>query len=292
MATRRQGLKRVFAKGMDGYVSREPMHFTLRKMQALLTEPRFWGAVLTVSVVLGVAGPFGTFAYLGLLPRFAYWFAISLLTFLAGYATVVPTLRLLPDRPGWRPLRIIVAGFVAAVPVTAIIVAFNAALFVETDAATGDVLRLYVNCGLIAAAVTFLSTLIGEREAPEQPAPEVPAAAAPPAQATIATTPRPKLLDRLPPQLRGRLVRLAMQDHYVEVFTDKGSTLVLMRLADAIEETAPVEGLQVHRSHWVAADAVAGTKREDGKLHVKLADGALLPVSRSHLGAVRSRGWT
>lgn len=81
-----------------------------------------------------------------------------------------------------------------------------------------------------------------------------------------------------------------MQDHYVDVHTDKGNTLVLMRLADAIAEMEGVSGMQIHRSHWVALDAVAGSLRKDGRLFLRMTDEKLLPVSRSSLDAVRVAG--
>jgi DNA-binding LytR/AlgR family response regulator len=63
-----------------------------------------------------------------------------------------------------------------------------------------------------------------------------------------------------------------------------------MRLADAIRETGDVAGLQIHRSHWVALEAVEGVKRRDGKLFLEMADGALLPVSRGARGRVKAAG--
>src|SRR5690606_41763012 len=98
----------------------------------------------------------------------------------------------------------------------------------------------------------------------------------------------PPILDRLPRQVRGKLSHMSMADHYVEVFTDRGKALVLMRLADAIAETRGVPGLQIHRSHWVALDAVAAFKRLNGRPGGALKTGEILPVSRSYLAAVRA----
>jgi DNA-binding LytR/AlgR family response regulator len=109
------------------------------------------------------------------------------------------------------------------------------------------------------------------------------------AEASSPESPAP-LLARLPHRLRGRLLYLSMQDHYVDVHTDKGSALVLMRLADAIRETGTAAGLQIHRSHWAALDAIEGSSRQDGKLFLRMADGALLPVSRSAQGRVKAAG--
>lgn len=81
-----------------------------------------------------------------------------------------------------------------------------------------------------------------------------------------------------------------MADHYVDVTTDQGHALVLTRLSDAMRETAPIQGLQVHRSHWVALDAVRRTTRQAGKPMLELENGTLVPVSRSFLPAARAAG--
>ncbi|WP_417808380.1 LytTR family DNA-binding domain-containing protein [Thioclava sp.] len=101
----------------------------------------------------------------------------------------------------------------------------------------------------------------------------------------------PRLVMRLEPDLRSPLVRLAVRDHYVDVVTQTGAASVLMRLADAIAETEGVVGLQVHRSHWVAHDGVQGQLRENGKVLFRTTDGALVPVSRTYLGAVEAAGF-
>jgi hypothetical protein len=253
-------------------------------LQALVFSPRFWGVMLTVAVILGVTGPFGTFAQLPLLPRLAYWLALALVTFAAGYVTIGLMLRYLLGGIGVRPVRIVLAGLAAGVPVTAVVELLNHLIFDDPVAATGGLLTLYVNCSVIAGLVSLLFGLVDRGpEAAGVPAPEERSGPAAPA-------PRPPLLDRLPPNARGRLLYLSMQDHYVDVHTEAGSALVLMRLADAIRETDGAPGLQIHRSHWVARDAVDGTRRKDGKLHLKMRDGALLPVSRSFQDAVKAAG--
>ena len=83
---------------------------------------------------------------------------------------------------------------------------------------------------------------------------------------------------------------MTMQDHYVDIRTDRGGTLVLMRFVDAIAETNGVEGLQVHRSHWVALGRIAQTVRLGGRPMLKMEDGTMLPVSRSYFDAVRAAG--
>lgn len=109
---------------------------------------------------------------------------------------------------------------------------------------------------------------------------------------TAQTKTAPKFLDRLPLKLRGAEVwAVEAEDHYLRLHTSKGQDLILLRLADAIAELEGIEGAQVHRSWWVARDAIADAKRGDGRATLKLKDGAEVPVSRTYAGLLRDRGW-
>lgn len=273
------------------------VHFALRKLQHLAVTPRVWGTLVGIAVLLGAAGPFGTYESIPFLPRIAYWFGIASSTFAAGYLTALLVLTALP-RAMPRLLRLALAGLAASFPVTLIVVAFNRALFGHFESA-GSILTLYANCAVISTAVVYLFTLLDRpvpADAPAQTKTPAAAIATPdaPSPAPAATEPaapaRPPIVERLPHRLRGKLISLTVQDHYVEVRTDQGTGLVLIRLADAIRETTGVPGLQIHRSHWVALDAVEGSLRRDGRLMLKLPGGVLLPVSRSQMEAVRKAG--
>jgi len=91
----------------------------------------------------------------------------------------------------------------------------------------------------------------------------------------------PKLLERLPPQKRGRLLRLMAQDHYVEIVTDRGRALVPMRFRDALAEVSGEAGIQTHRSHWAALHAVTKRCRQGNRSGLLLTDGSFVPVGRS-----------
>jgi DNA-binding LytR/AlgR family response regulator len=99
----------------------------------------------------------------------------------------------------------------------------------------------------------------------------------------------PPLLRRLRPENRGHLQHLSVEDHYTLVKTSRGRELILLRFSDALGEIGPTAGLQVHRSHWVADNFVAGVNRANGKLSLVLADGAEIPVSRTYAAQVRAR---
>lgn len=99
-------------------------------------------------------------------------------------------------------------------------------------------------------------------------------------------------LRRLPSRLGQDLVRVSVYDHYVEAHTRRGHELILIRFADALAELEGYDGLQIHRSHWVARVAVRRVVRGEARsLSVELDDGTRLPVSRSREATVREAGF-
>lgn len=106
---------------------------------------------------------------------------------------------------------------------------------------------------------------------------------------TGATAP-PTVLARLPLEKRGALIALSAEDHYVRVTTTAGTELVLMRLSDAMAEVGQTQGLQVHRSHWVAQDQVIKVTRIGDRGELTLSDGSTCPISRGFMPAVRAAG--
>lgn len=98
----------------------------------------------------------------------------------------------------------------------------------------------------------------------------------------------PAFMSKVRPERRGTLLALRAEGHYLRVFTDAGSDLILWRLGDALNELGDREGMRVHRSWWVAERALAG---EPGTESLKLHNGLQVPVSRSYRLLARERGW-
>lgn len=89
------------------------------------------------------------------------------------------------------------------------------------------------------------------------------------------------LLSRIPFELGDDVIFLSANQHYIDVHTRKGSALVLYRLSDAVKEMGD-RGAQIHRSYWVAYDAIRAIKRDGSSLQVVLEDGRSIPVSRGY----------
>lgn len=251
-----------------------PLQLALRETLAVYRDRRALAAMALVGAILGLAGPFGTYEGVGPLVRIPYWIAVAVVTYGAGQLGATILAGWLVPEGSARWIKVVVMAIGAAVPVTSVVLLLNRLFFAQLIFGGWVVLELFAYCIAVSLAfVAMLECLVLPLLFARKPP---------------ASWDGPRLMARLPHHLRGPLAHMSMADHYVEVHTAKGSTLVLMRLADAIAETEGVAGLRIHRSHWVAADAVAGLERKDGKTFVALKSGTLLPVSRSYLEAARA----
>jgi DNA-binding LytR/AlgR family response regulator len=70
-----------------------------------------------------------------------------------------------------------------------------------------------------------------------------------------------------------------------------GSALVLMRLRDAVALLGDLEGMQVHRSWWVARAAVEDVLREGRNVRLRLPRGLEAPVARAKVADLRAARW-
>ena len=98
-----------------------------------------------------------------------------------------------------------------------------------------------------------------------------------------------KFMLKLPKELRGELLCLEMDDHYIKMHTDKGRHMLLMRMKDAISELEGHKGLQAHRSWWISESAIMGSKREGRNTFINLKSDIVVPISRTFLPEFKLR---
>lgn len=73
------------------------------------------------------------------------------------------------------------------------------------------------------------------------------------------TVPPTGFAPRLTQNLRdAELISLSSEDHYLRVVTNQGDDHIRCTMAEAADELAGINGRVIHRSHWVAHDAVEG----------------------------------
>ena len=97
----------------------------------------------------------------------------------------------------------------------------------------------------------------------------------------------PEFAKKLRPELGQRILALEAQEHYIKVHTDQGHELIHYRFGDAVQELTGTPGLQVHRSYWVAEDAVVAIEPAGKSYRLTLRDGLTIPVSLSYRGALQ-----
>jgi hypothetical protein len=92
---------------------------------------------------------------------------------------------------------------------------------------------------------------------------------------------------KVPRELGADVVSLSAEQHYLHVATTKGRSLILFPISRAIDAVGRLEGMRIHRSHWVAMKHVTSISKEAKGLAVALTSGETLPVSRANRPAVR-----
>lgn len=139
--------------------------------------------------------------------------------------------------------------------------------------------------GIIAGVSSIKSLMLQQQQLLKQSAEEL--ALESEKVDTIQSQPIESLINELPIAKRGKLICLQMDDHYLNVKTDKGEHLLLMRFKDALSKLEHYDGFQTHRSWWVAKDAVVDTKKDGRKLILVLQNGTEVPVSQTYLVTVK-----
>ncbi|WP_066726936.1 LytTR family DNA-binding domain-containing protein [Sphingomonas pituitosa] len=251
-------------------------------------------AVLAALIlVLAALGPFGSYATpIG--PRLLHW-ALYLVTGYVFFRPVIAAGGALARQTGLPRLVAIAAACAFGAFPTSMVIVFASAGPAWHMVPGATLVSAYVQTLIIGATVTMVQLLAGRGAGPAEGStamPLAPAATAeedaPPPGADAPAA--PALLDQLPPHLRGPILCLENEDHYVRVHTVHGNALLLMRMRDAVAQLEG-RGERVHRSWWVASDAVAGAVRQERNWKLRLFDGREVPVARANVQALRAAGW-
>ncbi len=238
-------------------------------------------AAIPVGLLLGFAGPFGTYPNLPTATRYGFWLGLTL----AGVVAVMAAQAVLPLaklRAGVA--RIIAVALLSAVPMT-FVVAWTMTLVQPGRVYTPAQLpALFVAVAAVQLLVAW-ATAVSSAKAEVAVAPALPVSGEAMELATPAGFPA-ALTAKLPPDVGREIVAIETEDHYLRVHGAGGkSALILMRMADAVAMLDARLGAQVHRRWWVADGAVAGMETAG----LRLSDGRLVPVGRTFAAAVRAR---
>ncbi len=237
--------------------------------------------IVLASALIAAAGPFGT-SSMEIGPRFLYWLGgISI-----GWAQWSLIMRLLHRLTSANPWPPGVAGTIAAflfAGLMAVEIYFVRTWLIGAPSGTGTIPFLGI-LGVMLAYCWFGQLLVRL------------ASGGSPAPSTVSDSESEsgtdvRFLKRIPHHIAGDLLCLRTEDHYLRIHTSAGQDLILFRLKDAVSELAGADGMQVHRSYWVARNAVANLERKGRKTTLTLSNGLRVPVSESFLPSVREAGW-
>lgn len=251
------------------------------------------GIMTMIGIFLAVIGPFGSISQ-PLTVRLISWLGFAYL----GYAIYSPMGIIvrkmasafdLPEAPLW-----VFAVAIATIPMTAAVWAIGFIPRSVPMPTLDQALTSYFYVFVVGGAVTaFFFFIESKGQTATQPAPvaEPVAPLVSEPEAVEEKEQKPRFLERIPAHLGEDLLALEMEDHYVRVHTALGSDLVLMRMRDAVAELEGIEGAQVHRSWWVAREAVTGTTKDGRNLRFVLSGGLEAPVSRTNAPVLKQAGW-
>lgn len=233
--------------------------------------------LVAIGLLMGTLGPYGTTST-PLALRHLYW----LITIVGGGVIGLAVERLLGTRIPERWLRVLLVALGMTPPVTLFVLAANRIMLGDEGDPVPAYLRLLwdvfaISLPIMAVrALVWREPLIETRTLVEPPLPESEAA----------------FRRRLSAKHRtARLIAVEAHDHYLRVHTDAGSELITMRFADALAELARVHGYRVHRSWWVAADAIESVRWSRGSGTARLGGSLEVPVSRTYRPLLKEAGW-
>ncbi|ESQ85564.1 hypothetical protein ABAC460_23495 [Asticcacaulis sp. AC460] len=247
-------------------------------MAALLASPWFRGILIALAMAgfLTFFSAAGT-GEMGWPLRLAYW-----VTVMAAGSVVSSIVGILLDNQTrlntWQEVAIMLA---IIIPLISITVWLITAGFEQQTPQFWRLPYFVPPVAIISAVMTFLHFQVNHTPVQSHAFPEARMA-----------EPGETFRERLGFKYRhADILALSAEDHYLRVHTSAGETLILMRLYDAIRELDGIEGSQIHRSWWVAKEAVADVRKSDGKMSLVLKNGLPAPVSRSYAKALKSDGW-
>ena len=249
------------------------------RIRAFLGRHRtVWLIAAASAVLLAGVGAFGT-DHAPPVTLYSYWLGMM---FASAFVYVILRERL-ESQPGLsaKPLALAVTLILSMAAAMTPIVWIVAGFVLGGSLRPAKMLTLFPQAILITTAFVTLEWAIGRRW-------PVPGSETPEKRPLLL----PVLLKRLPKTLSGaELLAIQAEDHYLRLHTDRGSTIILMRMSDAMRELEGLEGAQTHRSWWVAREAVVNATRGRGRARLELKGGLTVPVSRTYAPKLRAAGW-
>ncbi len=250
----------------------------------------YLASAVLLAILLSTAGAFDS-DEVGPAHRLALWLIVSLL---AVTQTLALDGLIAPRLPQTVPGRTIAAaigilGVIALMTIELHLLKYTPLLTYARDPLLDFFLFLAPPVGAIATIIVLTRILAPEGLAPRRLPLDAP-------EQTRLLEHKSPIVGYLPAPTRladwpsEPVTRVRAADHYLEVFTATGRRFIRGRMKDALRELSGAEGIQPHRSWWVATFTIKGTKRTGRDIVFVTHDGAEIPIARTRIPALRGQG--
>lgn len=275
---------RSFANSFSFFANGSVMQFARRQrlfegsLKPLLVS-------IPVGLLLGFAGPFGSYPVFPAPTRYAFWLGLTV----AGVAIALAADAILPAaRRRSNALRAAAQALLSSVPMT-FVVAWTMS-FIQTGRTytPSQLFALFWGVAAVQLLIVFVISLAKPKNAHEGSLNQELSVSASTTQLKTLAFP-PALLGKLPPNIGRDIIALETEDHYLRVHTGGGNGLILMRMADAVALLDPQLGAQVHRRWWVSQSCVKGVHTDRQKTFIILQSDMRVPVGRTFVPGVKQR---
>ena len=235
--------------------------------------------LVAIGLLMGFLGPFAS-ERAPLVGRYVYW----MICMVGGGLIGIVADELLSRRMAATWQRVVVVSVLMTPPVSLLVLTTEHLLMGGPFGWSGYLRLVLWQVWPILLAVMVVRALVWRRSPARVETRTVIAPPLPEAEATFRR--------RLSAKRRGaRLIAIEAHDHYLKVHTDAGAELITLRFADALDELARAHGWRVHRSWWVAADAVEAVRWRRGGGEIRLVHDLMAPVSRTYAPVLKEAGW-
>lgn len=243
----------------------------IQKLKSFNSFPYILIAI--ISLIVAQVAPYNTSEITNFFARFAYWLTLSTVSWVAWTSIE----KFLVPRLSWPFIFIgSLCGILMTIPLVATIALINATLlgtFFSWASIASLWLQIFIISQTIYALVyVIVSQIIKSRKEVAQ---------------TDPTTPH------FLKNIGGDLLYIKSEDHYLRIQTTAESKLILYKISDAIKqlEASHIEGMIIHRSHWVAKSAIKSHKKDGRKNLLILNNDDILPVSATYFKNLKTQGY-
>lgn len=227
---------------------------------------------LIFSLVLGFLGPFGSYA-MPLSERLIYWFILFNLGYFFYYFSHIMTDWFYKNKSPHPVLLFITPSLLATIPLSILVGYATLQVGYKFNLSLPIFIYMLPQVFILGIIIDSMMRFIHLKQ-----------------DTKIKNRPGQTFINRLPHKLGDKLICFVMEDHYIQVYTELGNHMMLMRMKDALIELQDYKGFQVHRSYWVAFNSIENVIKQSRKTILVMSNGLEIPVSRKYLATIKEAG--